>query len=564
MKNFKNYLAYLGMCALLLTSCSKDESAVTNDEVASLSFGAIVQDLANKSTAKQSDIDDFPECSDDVADHVAIVLTTDTGAEVLGTMGDPFEIDLVDGQVFTEEVPELELGEGTYELQHFSVYNADGDLIWLAPRGGDMAQFVDTALPLTINLGAGVKKYVDVSVLCYDDRDVNEYGYLFFEFDTTEAFKFCFFANYCPPNGRHFPARYSVDITVDGVLLYNDVINETGTNEDGDAFADPLCFALPDLPEFEDDEDYISYTVTLLDWEGLYDAAPASISGTLSRSDVMANFDGENNVDYEHLRFGCDGGQTPGDDDDDDDGVPNDDDVCPNFDDNIDADDDGIPDGCDNCPEMDNSNQADGDGDEVGDVCDNCPDESNEGQVDSDGDGMGDACDPCPEVASGDDSDGDCIPNNEDPCVDDPNNECDVQEGCETAYMMGDFDFITEGDFTGNSWGWAEHFMDEGDDEYSYPIYAGAGQNDISKGDLIGYVYLTADGDDFTIVVDYNTGVDVNDLHVYIGDTPLETSAPGQFDNQDDSMTYEFTDADGDFWFAVHAEACYDDDDEED
>lgn len=556
MKNFKNYLAYLAMCALLLTSCSKEESVVAGDETASLSFGAIVQDLVNKSSSRQSDLADFPECSDAVADHVAVVLTTDTGAEILGTMADPFEIDLVDGQVFTEEIPQLELEPGTYILQHFSVYDASDDLIWLAPRGGDLAQFVDTTLPLTINLGAGVKKYVDVSVLCYDDRDVNEYGYLFFEFNTTKAFEFCFFANYCPPNGRHYPARYSVDITVDGVLLYNDVINVTGINDQDDAYAEPLCFALPDIEEFGDDEDYISYTVTLLDWSGLYDAAPATITGTLSRNDIMANFDGENNVDYEHLRFGC--GQTPppGDDDDDDDGVPNDEDVCPGFDDKQDADDDGIPDGCDNCPQTDNENQMDSDEDGVGDVCDNCPQTDNENQMDSDGDGIGDACDPCPQVAHGDDSDGDCIPDDDDDCPNDPENECEIT--CETSFMRGDFDFLTEGDFGNDRWGWAEEFTNEGDGDYTYEIYAAAGQNDITKGDLIGYVYLTADGDDFTLVVDYNDDVEVNDLHVYIGNAPLSTNAPGQFDNQDDSMTYEWTDADGNFWFAVHSESCYD------
>ena len=38
--------------------------------------------------------------------------------------------------------------------------------------------------------------------------------------------------------------------------------------------------------------------------------------------------------------------------DSDGDGVPNDEDICPGFDDNIDTDSDGIPDGCDPIPDL--------------------------------------------------------------------------------------------------------------------------------------------------------------------------------------------------------------------
>ncbi|NJW53483.1 hypothetical protein [Salinimicrobium oceani] len=310
MKRTKFYLSFLAMFALLFTSCSKDDnsSLASDSDLATLSFGAIVEDLASKSTAKQSDVGDMPVCTDDVAAYVEIVLMEGTNA-VVGTTADPYRVDLVAGQVFTQEDAALELEPGTYSLDHFSVYNAEGDLLWLAPKGGVLAEFVDNPLPLTINLGAGVKKYVDVSVICYDDRNVNQYGYQFFELDINEAFEFCFFANYCSPDGRHYPARYSVDISIDGTSLYSGVMNNVGRDENGDLFADPLCFALPNLSEYGDNEEYIDYTVTLLDWTGEADAYgdvdPIVISGSLSRAEVMANFDGADNVEYEHLRFGC-------------------------------------------------------------------------------------------------------------------------------------------------------------------------------------------------------------------------------------------------------------------
>ncbi|NJX16907.1 hypothetical protein, partial [Tamlana crocina] len=206
MKNFKNYFAFLAVFAMVFTSCSKDESTAdtTSTEKATLSFGAIVADLAANSTNKQSDVSDLPECSDAAPSYVEIVLMQ--GDEYIIGEEAPYRVDLAAGQVFTEEDASLELEPGQYTLEHFAVYDAAGNLTWIAPKGGVLQEFVDVSLPLSIDLGAGVKKYVDVSVLCYDDRDVNEYGYQFFEFDTTKAFEFCFFSNYCTPEGRHFPA----------------------------------------------------------------------------------------------------------------------------------------------------------------------------------------------------------------------------------------------------------------------------------------------------------------------------------------------------------------------
>ena len=335
----------------------------------------------------------MPECSDDTPAYVEIVLLQGEN-EVVGTAANPYRVDLVAGQVFTEEDEALELTPGNYTLNHFSVYNADGDLLWLAPRGGALAAFVDNSLPMNIDLGAGVKKYVDVSVLCFDDRDVNLYGYQFFELDINEAFEFCFFANYCTPEGRHFPARYAVDISIDGNTLYEGVINTTGRNNDGDLYAEALCFALPDLDEYGDDEEYIDYTLTLLDWTGeeyqdaYGDVDQMTISGSLSRAEVMANFAGADNVEYEHFRFGCgdDNGEEP----------------------IVDSDGDGIPDNEDECPN------------EAGPASNNgCPDDGNgNGDVDSDGDGVVDGEDLCPNTPEG-------------AVVDEDGCEIDVPEGCE-------------------------------------------------------------------------------------------------------------------------------------
>ncbi|SDL29504.1 hypothetical protein SAMN04488034_103102 [Salinimicrobium catena] len=309
MRKFKLMFCYFSVLALAFTSCSKDETNPTdNSEKATLSFSAIVNDLASKSSNKQSSASDIPECSDAQPAYATVVLSQN-GMPVVGTMEAPFRVDLVAGQVFTEETPELELEPGEYSLDHFMVYDADGNLIWVAPAGGTMADFVDAPLPMDISLGAGVKKYVDVSVLCYDDRNVNEYGYLFFDLDTNEGIEFCIFGNYCDETGRHYPAEYSVDVWryengTRGSQIYNDHGNNVSLDGNGDYATAPLCFILPDTEGM--DEYY--FEITLEDSDAYGDVQNRVIrSGVINDDEVRSFFDGDNNLEYYHFRTGCEG-----------------------------------------------------------------------------------------------------------------------------------------------------------------------------------------------------------------------------------------------------------------
>lgn len=307
MKKISSYLCFVAIFAMLFTSCSKEDETLTDrSDKASLSFGAIVQDLAAKAATKQSTTDDLPQCSDDVPSYVEIVLSQ-VGSPVVGTVESPFHIDLVAGQLFTEEVPELELTPGTYSLDHFMVYNEAGDLIWVAPKGGVLADWVENSLPLSIELGAGVKKYVDVSVLCYDNRDVREYGYLFFDIDTNEAIEMCVFGNYCDDTGRHYPAHFSLDVYnysngQQGDLIHDDLTNTVTLDENGDYAGTPICFPLPDKEG--QDEYYIE--VTLLSSDAYGNVTEEIVKTAIVTDDeVKALFDGDDNLDYAHFRVGC-------------------------------------------------------------------------------------------------------------------------------------------------------------------------------------------------------------------------------------------------------------------
>ena len=318
MKQFKLSIAYLAMFAMIFTSCSKEEVGVPDldSEKATLSFGALLNDLTSDRAANKGHVgflDGVPECSEGTAAYVEIILSRD-GVNVVGDDGEgnAYRVDMVDGQMFTQEDSELELTPGNYSLDYFAVFSSDGTMMWLAPMGGgdddNLSNFVDNPLPLSIDLRAGVKKYVEVDVLCYDDRFVNEYGYLFFDIDENEAVEFCLFVNFCDEDGRHYPAHYRVDVYLGtdatGTRLYTNARNTVGRYNNGDFYADALCGALP--ANDDPNEDYIFLRITLLDWTAAYgDVDQEVIELSLSMNDIEANFGGDGVVNYEHLRFGC-------------------------------------------------------------------------------------------------------------------------------------------------------------------------------------------------------------------------------------------------------------------
>lgn len=316
MKKINLYLAFPLVFILLLAGCSKEETSSAGEipgETGILSFGAILNQA--EEDLNRAHLNDFPVCSDAAPDHVRYVLS---GPVNVGTMQEPAMVDISsnpgdyddDGvdEYFTLESGDLELPEGTYTLEYFAVYDSENNLIWVAPiEGGDLAEYVDN--PISNDgfvLNAGTKKYLDVDVLCYDQRLVNQYGYLFFELETFKAIDFCIFGNYCDENGRHFVASYSVDIFsyVDGAIgaqLYDDVENNV-VMVDGEYQSDPVCFALPDTSA--DDEYY--FEITLLDGPGYTspDAGTIIRQGVITEAEVKALFDGDDNLDYYHFREG--------------------------------------------------------------------------------------------------------------------------------------------------------------------------------------------------------------------------------------------------------------------
>jgi hypothetical protein len=410
MKNFKFCIAYLAIFAIFFTSCSKDEVSGVQDDpntnMATISFGAVLNDfVANRAALKAPLTGDVPVCSDAAPVKVRVALKNSGGMWVAGKDGDAggfIEIPVIpDGQGgwMTKESSDLELPEGMYSLEYFAVLDAGNNILWIAPRENDVygpanfAAFVNDALPIAINLRVGVKKYIDVEVLCYDERFADEFGYLFFDFTVVDTITLCIFGNYCNEIGRHFPAKFSVEAWMysgdaqnpKGTALTNEALfNETGLYQDPvEAFAKPLCFALPDGEE----DNWYYIEISILDFEGVYDA-PAGLKQTLVISDaeVLELYNNGTNT-YYHFREGCE--------------------EVPPCNPATDADCDGFEDETDNCPNVFNPDQLDSDGDGKGNACDVCPDDATDNcnVTDSDGDGVIDSEDECPGTPPGTDVD---------------------------------------------------------------------------------------------------------------------------------------------------------------
>lgn len=603
MKKFKISMGILAIFALLFTSCSKDEGNSPGDDPnmqsVELTFGAMLDDLANRAmSVNKNHFNQVPDCSD--AEPAIARIEFSYGGNDFQTDVEILSDDSGYFTAYSEDliIPVPNGGSVEVTLNGFRVYDGDpdgsGNLIWIAPVesvDGQFDGYVDNPLPFSFAVRDGTKPYIDVEVLCFDRRMVNEYGYPFFDLVQGQLFPLCFFANFCPtPEGRHFVGNYSVEIYYDDgegerIVLYDEPQMPVIGEDDGEFFADPLCLVVPESPFDDPDQDYLFYVVTPLDWPESYgdinNNPLPEVGVSWTDIDNLLNDDGET-TEYIHLFIGC---EPPTQDcplspevDPDGDCIPNSDcvgddcDNCPdsNNPDQADSDGDGVGDACDNCPDDSNADQADSDQDGVGDVCDNCPYNANPNQTDTDGDGLGDGCDACPNVAPENDNDGDCKPNNEDPCPNDASDDCDEGEegACGTAFMFSEDVRINEVT-NSNRWGWIE-FYDDAEGSITRDIYVGAGQNNLSNGTNIGSVTISRSGTmlnfDFNLSGDY----EFSSLHIHVADTEEEAfgvaKSPGRYNQNnilsglEDQSLDILGDLDEDFWVIVHADACDDDD----
>ncbi len=443
MKILYKYMAFIAVFSLLLSSCTKDEtvqgSADVPSDVASLYLGPNLGDYYNQTRQQEQDI---PECSEDAPAFAQIRLEYGDDNTVVETI---VGISSDEQGLFTEYSDDLEIpipsGETTVSvtLTDFVVWTDDGgapgEVIWVAPKeGSEYAMFVDGPLDQTFSLRAGSKNYVNVDVICFDDREVNLYGYQFFDITPVPLYEFCIFANYCTDSGRHYTANYSFSLYEydgnredgKGEMIYEGLSPETGET-DGTYWADPLCVVIPGPGEgIASDVPYLVFEANLEDWVPYYTAEDddeSMISMTLSWDMIQMLFDEDGDdetTEYYHIFFNC---------------GPNDEPLCDLDDDEADCDGDGIPNGQDECPEVAPDVDEDGDGCEDVTQCDD-----SDPEADCDGDGTPNKCDMDNPNYPTFDCDGDGVNNGDDDCPEFAPEVDEDGDGCEDVTQCDDSD----------------------------------------------------------------------------------------------------------------------------
>lgn len=313
--------------AMVLTGCSKDEKIQNPDgdnSFAELTFEATLNDLVNRAASVNKDhFDEIPNCSDTEPAYVELEIAyAGQAAETMGTI--TIEI-LKDGDgYFTKysdllKIPVADDDAVMVTLNKFIVFNASNEMIWIAPFEAEDEQglfdgYVDEALPFEFPVQDGTKPYIDVEVLCYDDRMVNEYGYVFFDLENTELIEFCIFGNFCPPSsGRHYLASYGVNVwtvneqgaNVEQLYNSDELYSDVVENNAGELSADPVCMVLPDRLDEED-----RYRIDIIILEGPDDGEVIR-TAILTDEEVRTFFAEDGFVEYYHFFEGCDEPDTP-------------------------------------------------------------------------------------------------------------------------------------------------------------------------------------------------------------------------------------------------------------
>lgn len=279
------------LALLFFISCSKEEvggELLETRDVGKLSFGSVLGDLGNRNQLIKGSLTDsyeIPVCSEESPLYVRVAIKVkdennnwswykNSNENKIQIEVNPNGTDLDNNGIpdawFTQESADLELEEGEYSIEYFAVAKAEGtnpeDIIYMAPRipEGEIDysetiqyhNFVDKPLPIKVNIRPGVKYYQPIEILCYEEHFAFAFGYLFFDFNTTNLIYLCTYGNVCDDNQKHIPAQFKIKVWKDSnegdLLVAAQNERKSFTDQNGSHYyADALCFPLPELMEGE-------------------------------------------------------------------------------------------------------------------------------------------------------------------------------------------------------------------------------------------------------------------------------------------------------------------------
>jgi hypothetical protein len=139
--------------------------------------------------------------------------------------------------------------------------------------------------------------------------------------------------------------------------------------------------------------------------------------------------------------------------------------------------------------------------------------------------------------------------------------ECPQPEPeCETSFAKGNSgdDHACFDESVFSRWGWNIGPITPG--TYTYDVYAGAGQCDITKGALVGTVTITYNGTNVSAVYDLADGYTNTETHLYAGVAPFPTKNNGSYTVAPGKYTVQ-NDLDGEAIYVIaHSVVCENDD----
>jgi hypothetical protein len=148
-----------------------------------------------------------------------------------------------------------------------------------------------------------------------------------------------------------------------------------------------------------------------------------------------------------------------------------------------------------------------------------------------------------------------------------------VPQNCETAYAYYAYKCGCYGSLATcfshwgfSQWGWTNGPLGPGC--YTFDIYAGAAQCNISKGKKVGYLTVSYNGSKAIITYTMYSGYKMDETHLYVGTNPLPknngsyTVAPGQYGHSHDlnnasTDSYTITGLCGKIYIIAHAVVCW-------
>lgn len=252
----RKLLLVLLVVAVAFAGCRKDDAEPANDGTVEVSFNA-TQGLNLKDGSDT-------QCFDVEGDYAFIVIN-----------GEEYYLDVfyLNGFPYTQSI-KLLVG-GTYEVQEFMLMHdnntpnttADDYAIMAAPHANsDFAGFVENALNVEFEISTFDKLELSIEVLCYDEAEHDDFGFVYFQFYEVVVRQECFFGDICVKSLEDYIGspyedqglQYDMAAIMKIEVYRNGDLQDTYINEDNPT-GEPLCVWYADRVNDEDEFEFKLY-----------------------------------------------------------------------------------------------------------------------------------------------------------------------------------------------------------------------------------------------------------------------------------------------------------------